>query len=134
MANATTPAFKYNGPAIEAFVPTDSGATIRCPKGMHVVGSYYSGVLIEPSWTTVADAADVDSSLIVYENMGELGNKLVFVPVPAASDATGNAGDVAVTVDSVSGAITSLYLCITTGVYGERPTPEWMYFEPTTWP
>lgn len=137
MATVTTPAFLYNGPSIEAFVPTDSGATIRCPKGKYVVGSYYDGVLASPSWTKVADASGVDASLVVYENMGELGNKLVFVPIPAAADSTGNAGDVAVTVDSVTG-ITAIYLCTVTGtndgVTVSTPAPEWIYAAVTEWP
>lgn len=137
MATVTTPAFMYNGPAPEAFVPSDSGATVRCPRNKYVVGSYYTGVLTAPSWTVVADASGVDSALIVYENMGELGNKLVFVPVPTAADSTGNAGDVAVVVDSVTG-ITKLYLCTVTGTNDRgtlsTPPPEWQYFEATPWP
>lgn len=138
MATVLTPAFMYNGPAPEAFVPSDSGATVRCPKGKYVVGSYYSGVLTAPSWTIVADASGItDPTLIVYENMGELGNKLVFVPIPEAADSTGNAGDIAVEQDSVLG-ITKLYLCTVTGtnVLGvlSDPAPEWLYFEATPWP
>lgn len=134
MANATTSAFLYNGPAAEAFVPSDSGATIRCPKGRYVVGEYYTGILTAPSWTVVDAATITDPTLIVYENMGELGNKLVFVPVPAAADATGNAGDIAVTFDAVSGEISSLYLCTVTGTPTSTPAAAWLYFEPTTFP
>jgi hypothetical protein len=131
MATVTTPAFLYNGPAAEAFVPTDSGATIRCPKGKYVAGSYYTGILTTPSWTTVADVTTIaDPTLIVYENMGELGNKLVFVPVPATSDAAGNAGDIAIVADSVTG-ITKLYLCTVTGADGDAA---WDYFEAASWP
>ena len=138
MATVTTPAFMYNGPAPEAFVPSDSGATIRCPRNKYVVGSYYTGVLTAPSWTIVADASSItDPTLIVYENMGELGNKLVFVPVPDAADATGNAGDVAVVTDSDLG-ITKLYLCTVTGTNVEgilsTPPPEWLYFTVANWP
>ena len=134
MATITTPAFRYNGPALEAFVPTDSGATIRCPKGKYVAGSYYTGILTAPSWTTVADASTItDPTLIVYENMGELGNKLVFFSVPEASDSAGNAGDIAVVVDSVTG-ITKLYLCLVTGTPTSTPASEWQYFETAVWP
>ena len=134
MATVTTPAFLYNGPALEAFVPTDSGATVRCPKGKYVAGAYYDGVLTSPSWTKVADVSTItDPTLIVYENMGELGNKLVFVPVPEADDSAGNAGDIAVVTDSVTG-ITGLYLCLVSGTPESDPASEWQYFEPTTWP
>lgn len=131
MATVTTPAFLYNGPAAEAFVPTDSGATIRCPRGKYVAGSYYTGILTAPSWTTVADVTTIaDPTLIVYENMGELGNKLVFVPVPEASRADGNAGDIAIVTDSDLG-ITKLYLCTVTGTGGGAT---WQYFEAAAWP
>ena len=116
MANTTTPAFMYNGPAPEAFVPSDSGATVRCPKGKYVVGTYYTGILTAPSWTVIPDATAItDPTLIVYENMGELGNKIVFVPVPAGWNSAGNAGDIAVTFDSVSGEINFLWICTVTG-------------------
>lgn len=134
MANSTTPAFKYNGPAIEAFVPTDSGSTIRVPKDKYVAGSYYNGNLTAPSWTKIADASTLDPNDIVYENMGELGNKLVFVPVPAAVDAAGSAGDIAVTFDSVSGDINALYLCLVTGTPLTTPPSNWLYAAPTTFP
>ena len=65
--------------------------------------------------------------------MGELGNKLVFVPVPATADADGNAGDIAVVTDSVLG-ITKLYLCTVTGTPTSVPSAEWLYFEAATWP
>lgn len=135
MATVTTPAFLYNGPAAEAFVPTDSGATIRCPKGKYVAGSYYDGILTSPSWTKVADVSTITNAetLVVYENMGELGNKLVFVPIPEASDSAGNAGDIAVDVDTVTG-ITKLYLCIVTGTPTSNPPSEWQYFTAAAWP
>jgi hypothetical protein len=133
MANEATPAFKYVGVAIEAFVPTDSGATVRCPKNKYVVGSYYTGVLTAPEWLVLADASTLTSDQIVYENMGELGNKIVFVPVPLGATAPGNAGDIAVVKDSVTHAITALYLCTaTTDPVSGRGA--WVYFVADTWP
>jgi hypothetical protein len=133
MANETTPAFKYVGVAIEAFVPTDSGATVRVPKGKYVVGSYYTGLLAAPEWLVVADASGVSAGDIVYENMGELGNKLVFVPVPTLANDPGNAGDIAVIKDSVTHAITTVFLCTVTTdpVTGHGA---WSYFTKQNWP
>lgn len=107
MADHVIPVYR-NDSGIEQFVPNDNGSCSRVPPGKAVKGDYYTGKLASPAWSSKTDGSY--DSLIVYENLGELGNRLTFVPVPAASYSLGSQGQVAVkTTDA--GAIDTIYVC-----------------------
>jgi hypothetical protein len=127
MAIAAIPRFK-NISNTEQFVPNDNGSCTRVPVGKVIKGSYFDyvdskGVAVCPAskWSRVTDSSyDGD---IIYENLGEKGNRLTFVPVPVADHSAGFTGEIAVDVNE-DGTLNTIYICW--GESGETATPRWV--------
>lgn len=120
MADHVIPVYR-NDSGIEQFVPNDNGSCTRVPAGKAVKGDYYTGKLTAPKWSSKTDGSY--DSLIVYENLGELGNRLTFVPVPAADHSAGYQGQIAVETND-DGTLKTIYICW--GASGSTAVARWV--------
>lgn len=120
MADHVIPVYR-NDSGVEQFVPNDSGACSRIPPGYAVKGDYYTGKLTSPKWSEKTDGSY--DSLILYTNLGELGNRLTFVPVPAADHDPGYQGQIAVETND-DGTLKTIYICW--GASGSTAVARWV--------